>query len=180
MAQAHILVGAGAEPAAPAIRRIAPADLLDALRCGWNDFAAVPSHALFVCAIYPVIGIAFAGLTLGFAIAPLLFPLAAGFALIGPIAAIGLYEMSRRREAGVEVSAADALNALNSPSIAAIMALGVLLLLLFVIWVATARTIYIDNFGYATPASFAAFVHDMLFTPAGRTVIIVGNGVGFA
>ncbi len=178
MAQAHILLGAGAEQAAPVVRRISPADLFDALRRGWNDFAAMPSHAVFLCAIYPAIGVALAGLTMGFAITPLLFPLAAGFALIGPVAAIGLYELSRRREAGADVAAADTLAALHSPSIDAIAALGVLLLVLFVVWVATARAIYIDDFGYAAPPSLAAFVHDVLFTPAGWNLIIVGNGVG--
>ncbi len=90
MAQAHILVGADVEPAVPVVRRISPADLLDALARGLNDFAAMPSHALFLCIIYPLAGIVLAALTIGFATVPLLFPLAAGFALVGPIAAIGL------------------------------------------------------------------------------------------
>ncbi|HUI95996.1 MAG TPA: DUF2189 domain-containing protein [Xanthobacteraceae bacterium] len=179
MAQAHILLGAGTDVVAPVVRRIRPADLFDALAHGWDDFAAMPTHALFLCAIYPLIGIVLAGLTMGFAVLPLLFPLAAGFALIGPVAAIGLYELSRRREAGAPVTAADALNALHAPSTDAIAALGVLLLVLFVIWVAAARAIYIDNFGYAAPASVGAFIHDVLFTPAGWSLILVGNGVGF-
>ena len=178
MAQAHILVGAGIDPAIPVVRRIRPADLLDALAKGLNDFAAMPSHALFLCIIYPLAGIVLAALTLGFATVPLLFPLAAGFALVGPIAAIGLYELSRRREAGVDVAATDALDALNSPSIGAIAAIGVLLLILFAVWIGTARAIYVENFGYATPTSISQFIHDVLFTPAGWTLIIVGNGVG--
>src|ERR1700730_15614741 len=110
MAQAHVLAGASIDPPAPAIRRIGRAELMQALAQGWDDFAAMPSHALFLCAIYPAMGILLAGLTLGFAIVPLLFPLAAGFALLGPFAALGLYELSRRREAGLTVSAADALD----------------------------------------------------------------------
>jgi uncharacterized membrane protein len=179
MAQAHVLTGAGAEPATPAIRRIGPADLFDALARGWEDFAATPSHGVFLCIIYPAIGIAIAGLTLGFAILPLLFPLAAGFALIGPLAALGLYELSRRREAGVRASAGDALDVLHSPSLGAILALGALLMILFFTWIATARGIYVANFGYATPASLAQFAHDVLFTPEGWTLIVVGNLVGF-
>lgn len=179
MPHAHILVGAESESARPIVRRITPADLLDALSRGWEDFAAMPSHAIFVCAIYPVIGIVLAGLTMGFTITPMLYPLATGFALLGPIAAIGLYELSRRREAGASVTAADAIAALYAPSTDAVLALGGLLLVLFVMWIATAHAIYVDNFGYATPVSVTAFFHDVLFTPAGWTLIVVGNGVGF-
>src|SRR5215468_2910807 len=143
MAHAHILLGAGVEQAAPVVRRITPADLLDALRRGWNDFTAMPSHAIFLCAIYPLVGVALAGLTLGFAVLPLLFPLAAGFALIGPIAAIGLYELSRRREAGVPTTAGHALDVLHSPSLDAIIALGAVLMVIFLVWVATAHAIYV-------------------------------------
>ncbi len=178
-AQAHCLTGAGAEPASPAIRRIGVADLFDALARGWEDFAATPSHGVFLCIIYPALGIAIAGLTLGFAILPLLFPLAAGFALIGPLAALGLYELSRRREAGVNASATDALDVLRSPSLGAIVTLGALLMIIFFTWIATARAIYVANFGYAAPDSFVQFAHDVLFTPAGWTLIVVGNLVGF-
>ena len=179
MSQVHLFVGADVEPAVPAIRRITPADLFDAMARGWDDFAAMPTHALFLCAIYPILGVAIAGLTLGFAIVPLLFPLAAGFALIGPIAAVGLYELSRRREAGVSVWVTDAFDVLRSPSIGAIVALGALLMIIFLVWVATARAIYVANFGYGSPESLGAFAHDVLFTPAGWTLIVIGNAVGF-
>jgi uncharacterized membrane protein len=179
MAQAHILVGAPDHLTHLSIRRIGPADLKAALIKGWDDFSAMPSHALFLCLVYPIIGIAIAGLTLGYALVPLLYPLAAGFALIGPLAAIGLYELSRRREAGVNVSASDALDVLHSPSIGAVVALGLLLLLLFLVWVATANAIYVANFGYAAPTSIGQFLHDVFLTSAGWNLIIIGNGVGF-
>jgi uncharacterized membrane protein len=180
MAQSHILVGASETATAdPVVCRIGPADLMDALRKGYDDFAAMPSHAIFLCIVYPVIGIVLAGLTLGYALLPLLFPLAAGFALIGPFAAIGLYELSRRREAGVDVAASDALNVLRSPSIGAIVALGVLLMTIFLIWMAVANAIYVAYFGYAAPTSIGQFVQDLFATSAGWKLILVGNGVGF-
>ncbi|MDI3468788.1 MAG: hypothetical protein OJF62_000851 [Pseudolabrys sp.] len=178
MAQSHILVGAAAAPQ-PVIRTIGTGDLKAALRDGWQDFAAMPSHAIFLAIIYPIVGIVLLQLTFGYAILPFLFPLAAGFALIGPIAALGLYELSRRREAGLDTSAGHALDVLHSPSIGAIAALGCLLVAIFVAWLALAHAIYIANFGYAMPASFDAFVSDLLTTNAGWTLIVVGNIVGF-
>jgi uncharacterized membrane protein len=178
MARAHFLIGAPAQLSHLAVRRIGLSDLLEVLAKGWTDFLAMPSHAVFLCVIYPIIGIAVAGLTLGYALLPLLYPLAAGFALIGPFAAIGLYELSRRREAGVDVSARNALDVLHSPSIGAIVALGVLLMLMFLIWIATARAIYVAHFGYAAPTSIGQFLHDVFATPAGWNLILVGNGVG--
>jgi uncharacterized membrane protein len=178
MAQSHILVGATAAPQ-PAIRTVTVSDLKDALRAGWADFAAMPSHAIFLCIIYPVVGIVLAQLIFGYAILPFLYPLAAGFALIGPIAALGLYEFSRRREAGLEVSASNALDVLHSPSIGAITALGLLLLAIFFIWIAAAHAIYVANFGYAMPASASEFVSNLFTTRAGWSLIIIGNLVGF-
>ncbi len=178
MAQSHILVGANEHAAAPAVRHIAPADLVDALKKGWDDFSAMPSHAVFLCIVYPAIGILVAGLSFGYALVPLLFPAAAGFALIGPFAAIGLYELSRRREAGVEVSAADALEVVRSPSIGAIVALGLLLMAIFLVWMATANAIYTTYFGYGSPESISQFLHDLFMTRAGWNLILVGNGVG--
>ena len=179
MALSHILFGTNTDRAALPVRRIGPTDLVDALAKGWNDFSAMPSHAIFLCLMYPIIGIGLAGLTLGNALLPFLFPLAAGFALIGPFAAMGLYELSRRREAGVDVSAWDALDVLYSPSIGAIVALGTLLMVIFLIWIATANAIYVLNFGDVPPASISQFINDVLFTPPGWKLILIGNGIGF-
>ena len=177
MAQAHVLVGE--TPVTPVIRHIGPSDLWDALAKGWEDFAAMPSHAVFLCIIYPIVGIVLAGMTLGFSVLPLLYPLAAGFALLGPVAATGIYELSRRREAGQEPSVADAGQVMNSRSSDAILALGGLLTLIFLIWIATAHAIYVAHFGYGAPASVSQFINDVLFTSTGWSLIVIGNGVGF-
>lgn len=179
MAYSNILVGAGTRPAQPVIRSIGVSDLREALRRGIDDFYAMPTHAVFLCIIYPVVGFVLARLAFGYSILPLLYPLVSGFALIGPVAALGLYELSRRREAGLEASATHALDILESSSIGAIAALGALLLAIFVMWVAAANAIYIATFGYATPASVEGFLHDVLTTRAGWTLIVVGNCVGF-
>src|SRR6201986_5663567 len=125
------------DTAGPIIRRISLSDLHDALQLGWEDFKAVPSHAIILCVIHPVLGLVLARTVLGYSVLPLLFPLAAGFALLGPFAALGLYELSRRRELGEHPSASDALDVFSSPSFGAMLWLGTLLLALFVAWMAT-------------------------------------------
>ena len=179
MAHSHILFGASADPTLPAVRRIAPSDLLNSLARGLDDFAAMPSHAVFLCVIYPLLGIFLVAGAMDSPMLPLAFPIAAGFALIGPIAAIGLYELSRRREAGLDSSASHAFDVLHSPSLGAIVALSVLLMAIFLTWLAVAEAIYVANFGYVAPSSIRQFADDVLNTPAGWHLIIVGTGVGF-
>ena len=181
MANSHILVGAITNPLQPVVRRISTSDLYYALARGYDDFAAFPSHAVFLCVIYPLLGILLIGLTLGnsLSLLPLAFPIAAGFALVGPVAAVGLYELSRRREAGLDSSPSHAFDVLHSPSLGAIIALGVLLMAIFLIWLVVAYALYSVIFGYAAPASIEQFITDLLTTPRGWTLIIVRWGIGF-
>src|SRR5690348_3970083 len=161
------------------VRRISAADLLDALVKGLEDFAACRTDAMYVCVIFPVMGLVLARLASGYDLLPLLFPLASGFAIIGPFAAIGLYEMSRRHEQGTDISWFDAFGALRSRSIGAILVLGLLLTVIFLIWMITAWQIYALTLGPEPPASLSSFVGDVLGTGAGWAMIVVGIGVGF-
>jgi uncharacterized membrane protein len=179
MSSSHLLVGASAQPVTIEVKRITPTDVLRALAQGLDDFAAMPSHAIFLCVIYPLIGLWLISLASGYSMLPLAFPIAAGFALIGPFAAIGLYELSRRREAGLDTSSTHAFDVLHSPSLGAIVAMGLLLTAIFLVWLAVANAIYVANFGYAKPASVGQFVSDVFTTRPGWTLIVVGTGVGF-
>src|ERR1700737_2298498 len=165
--------------AGPVIRTIQLSDLHQGLRLGWEDFKAVPSHAIILCVIYPVLGLVLARTVMGYAVLPLLFPLAAGFALLGPFAALGLYELSRRRERHEPATAWDAVDVLRSPSFGAMLGLGTLLFALFVTWVATAQAIYVATFGYEAAAGMPDFAARVLTTPEGWWLIVVGCGVGF-
>ncbi len=179
MAQLHVLMGGESMRARPVVRKIALADLRDALKRGVDDFSAMPTYAVLLCLIYPIVGLILARLTLGYAILPLLFPLAAGFALVGPFAAIGYYELSRRREQGLAVSWQDAFDVLHSPSRGAIAVLALMLLVIFAAWIAAAQAIYIAYFGYEPAAEIPHFFRQVFTTPAGWRLIVVGNLVGF-
>ncbi|NVO13774.1 MAG: DUF2189 domain-containing protein [Rhodoplanes sp.] len=179
MATLHVFAGSIEQPVRPAIRRIGLADLGDALRRGLDDFRAMPSHVIFLSMLYPVVGLVLARLSFGYDVVPLLFPLVAGFALLGPFVALGLYELSRRREQGLPVRWTDAFGVLRSPSRDSIALLGGLLMVLFVIWLAVAESLYQGLFGYGAPSSLSAFVTDIFGTPHGRTLLLVGNGIGF-
>ena len=179
MAQIHIIGGAGERLETPSIRKIGLGDLSDALAKGWDDFSAMPSHAIFLCVIYPLVGIFMIGLAFGYSVLPLLFPLAAGFALVGPVAAVGLYELSRRRESGLDSHWTHAFDVLRSPSFPAILALGLLLMGIFLAWLGSAQAIYQSLFGYLPPSSYTQFVRDVFTTQAGWSLILWGNLIGF-
>ncbi len=179
MPNLHVIAGTGETPSSPAVRKIGLAEIRQALAKGIDDFSAMPTHVLFLGVLYPLIGLFLACLSFGYDIVPLLFPLASGFALIGPFAALGLYELSRRREQVLESSWTNAFDVLRSPSRDAILALGFLLMAVFLIWLATAELLYQSVFGYATPNSITEFIRDILTTRQGWTLIIVGNLVGF-
>jgi uncharacterized membrane protein len=164
---------------APAVRRIGFADLGKALAKGIEDFGANRTDVIFLCVMYPVIGLVAARLAWGHRMLPLLFPLAAGFALVGPLAAIGLYEMSRRREQRGEATWMDAFGVLRSPSIGSIAYLGFVLLAIYALWILAADAIYDATLGPEPPVSLRSFLADVFGTGAGWAMIAIGLGVGF-
>ncbi len=165
--------------ALPTVRRIRTSDLRAVLMRGLADFEAYRSDVIFICLIYPLVGILLAWLSFGYHFLPLLFPLASGFALLGPVAAVGLYEMSRRREQGHRIGWIDAFGVVRSPGFGAILVLGLVLLAIFVLWMLAAAVIYQLTLGPEPPLSITAFARDVFTTSAGWTMIVVGVGVGF-
>jgi uncharacterized membrane protein len=163
----------------PEVRAIRIADLEDVLARGLDDFAAYRTDVVFLCIVYPVVGLVLGRLAFGYGMLPLLFPLASGFALIGPFAALGLYEMSRRREQGGNVAWPDAFGVIGSRSFGAIIVLGLLLVTVFLFWLVAAESIYEFTLGPEPPASVGSFARDVFTTGAGWTMIVVGVGVGF-
>jgi len=169
----------GTDTAVPAVRRISIDDLKDVLTRGLSDTLFYRTDVFFLGLVYPVIGLILSSLVFNYGMLPLLFPLASGFALIGPAAAVGLYEMSRRRELGLHTTWADAFAVIHSHAFGAVFAFGLLLLAVFLTWLAAAYLIYQGTLGPEQPASIAAFVRDMFTTGAGWAMIVIGIGVGF-
>ncbi|TKB31752.1 MAG: DUF2189 domain-containing protein, partial [Mesorhizobium sp.] len=147
MAGFHVMADAGGMHVQPTVRRISTEDLLDALRLGVEDFWAKPSHYVFLCLIYPVVGLILTQWTSGSNAIQLIYPLMSGFALVGPFAAIGLYEISRRREFGMDTSWWHALDVRHSPALPAIAVIGIMLVVLFLLWLFTAQSIYTSLYG---------------------------------
>ncbi|WP_135467354.1 DUF2189 domain-containing protein [Crenalkalicoccus roseus] len=165
--------------AEPAVRRIGTAEIRAALARGWEDFRANPTQLVFLALIYPLVGIVAATAAAGRDLMPLVWPLASGFALVGPVAALGVYELSRRRERGLPTSWLNAFDVLRSPALPSILALGLMLVAIFAAWIVAAQAIYRATFGGYVPATIGEFAWRLFNTAEGWQLILIGNGVGF-
>lgn len=161
------------------VRRIGMPDIREALREGWRDFEACRTDVVFLCLLYPIAGLIISRMAFDYGMIALVFPMIAGFALIAPLFGVGLYEISRRREQGLETSWSDAFTVVRSPRIGSIMVMGLLLLAIFCLWLFAANFIYTVTLGPDAPVSTVAFARDALTTPQGWTMTVVGIGVGF-
>lgn len=164
----------------PDARIIGIDDLKAALAKGYADFMAMPSHLIFIGLIYPILGIFLSSFAFGEATMPLLFPLASGFALVGPLAGIGLYELSRRRERGEEPTWTQFFDVLKNPAIGSVVAMGVVLVVIFLLWLGTAYGLFHAIMGPRLNASYPDLLREILTTGRGWTLILAGNALGLA
>jgi uncharacterized membrane protein len=165
--------------ARPSVREISLVDLKEALRKGLDDFLAMPSHLLFLGLFYPLFGLVLGAFMFTEDGIALLFPLVAGFALVGPVLATPFYEASRRREQGRKPSWREVLEIFSSSAIWSLAVLGILLMIIFVAWMAAAQAIYTGIYGAHSPAGLVAFLTDVLTTYRGWSLILIGHAVGF-
>ena len=166
----------------PKIIKIGYSEVLNALAEGFEDFWEKPSHNFFLYLVYPFIGfILIRWASTGDAF-QLIYPLIAGFALIGPFAALGLYEISRRRELDLDTSWRHAFAVFRSPAIPSILVIGILLLSLLLLWLSVSQGLYDRFYGPDEPSSFAILVSSLLTTSRGWNLLILGHliGLGFA
>jgi uncharacterized membrane protein len=169
------------------VRKIGFDDVKWALSQGWQDFLGLRGDLLFVGILYPFVGFIAVLVALNQSLLPLIFPLAAGISLLGPLVAAGFYEMARRRELGQDIRWRHFFDVFAGPAAVPLLALGLVLAGLFVLWLAAAMSIYqiffVDpNLGFRSPGAAGAFIHTLLTTSQGWGLIIVGNlvGLGFA
>lgn len=150
-------------------------DLRAALAAGWSDFRAHPIFGLFFGAIY--VG---AGMFLYFALfvrgeIAWLIPAAAGFPLLAPFVAVGLYEVSRRREAGVAMSWRAVLGALRGRGDEQILSMGVILFVAFAFWLMVAHGIFAI---FLAESGIGSESLALFRTGAGIMMLLVGGFVG--
>src|SRR5512140_2162310 len=163
----------------PVVRRIGPADIAEALGQGLRDFQAMPLYGLLFGALYAGGGMVILLCLTAFGLVYLAYPLAAGFALIGPFVAIGLYEVSRRREAGEPISVRAIWSTVTSRSEIGWMAF--VTLFIFVIWMYQVRLLIALLIGLnASFSSLHEFISVVLTTNEGLLFLAVGNAVGAA
>lgn len=176
---ATVVAAPAREDVPPVTRRLTLADLRFALRKGWDDLAAMRSDVMFACMLYPLMGAVLLALAAQGSMVHLFFPVLSGFTLVGPVAALGLYELSRRREAGMEVSWGAMFDVLRSPRFPRIVMLSLFNGVIFMAWLLLADAIHAATLGPDRVQSLGALLTEAVSTSAGWVMILVGTGVGF-
>jgi uncharacterized membrane protein len=163
----------------PAVLRIGRADVVEAVAAGLRDFQRAPLYGLATGALFAGGG-ALIVLSLARLGTPwLAYPLAAGFAMLGPFAALALYEVSRRLETGRPLSPAGILAAVRGRREIAWMAF--VTLFVFIMWMYQVRLLIALFLGVS--ASFTdidSFLAAVLGTPQGLLFLTAGNVIGAA
>ncbi len=179
MARLHVIANEMGVLERPAVAKITVADVFDALTLGVEDFLRKPSHYVFLCLLYPIAGAVMISWSAGQDLLPLVFPLMSGFALLGPLVAIGLYDMSRQIEAGEEPNWRQALEVRHTPAILSILAMAAYLFAIFIAWLLVARGLYDARFGVEDNLPLEVFISNVFYTDEGLRMMIMGDVIGF-
>lgn len=170
---------AASQQQSPTIRRIGRADLHWALREGVRDFLDKRGDIILIGIVYPLVLLVVGAVSVGGEWYPVVLPLISGLSLLGPILAVGYYEMARRREEGRDGRWSHFLDPFHGPNGAQIIALGILLGLLFLAWIGVAMGIYGATLGTLHPDGLGSFIGKLFTTAEGWQLIAFGNLAGF-
>lgn len=162
----------------PTVRPITSAAIGDALGAGLKDFQAAPVYGLFFGAVYALGGLAivFAAFFLDLGWLP--YPLGAGFAILGPFAAVGLYEVSRRRESGEPLSWGAVLGVMFRARTTDLGFMAFVTLFIFVIWMYQIRILLALFLGFEPITSPTDFLATLVTTTSGFAFLAVGTLIG--
>lgn len=161
----------------PAVNSITREDIRDALKAGLADFQRAPAYGLFFGAVFSIVGILITWTLYRGEAGYWVFPLAAGFPLVGPFAAVGVYEVSRRLGAGEPLSWGAVLTAGFRQHNSQLPFFAVLTVFAFLSWIVLARVIFAVSFGTASMTNVMTSF-DVLFTGSGLLMIFIGTIVG--
>lgn len=162
----------------PVVRAIGAQDVVDAFGQGLRDFQRAPGYGLLFGAVYALGGIAIALFATVMHQAYLVYPLAAGFALIGPFVAVGLYEVSRRLETGQPLSLSGVFGVIFEQGRRELGWMAFVTLFLFIIWMYQVRLLLALFLGFQTFTTMGEFLNVVITTPEGLMFLLVGNVVG--
>lgn len=161
------------------VRRIGFQDLAAALRLGWRDFKMAPTQLIFLCLIYPIVGLVMARAASGSDLLPLIYPMLAGFTLVAPLFALGIYELSRQIEGGKPPRWTGMFAVLRSPALPQILALGFVLLVVFAGWLLAAKGLFAIIMRENVPTTLTSLLREVLGTESGYVLLAAGNALGF-
>lgn len=153
------------------------ADLRAALRAGWSDFLTHSRFGLFFASIFVAGGLALAYLSASRGEAAWLIPAAAGFPLLAPFAAVGLYEVSRRREANLPLGWKPVLGALLGRGDDQILSMGGIIFVAFGFWMIVAHGVFAIFLGQSGLGSDPLAIFE---SSAGVAMVLVGSVIGGA
>jgi uncharacterized membrane protein len=162
----------------PVVRNIAIADLRDCLATGIADFRRAPLYGLFFGAVYAFAGLLIVASVFQFGMPYLAYPLAIGFSLIGPFIAVGLYEVSRRLEAGRPLDWPGILRVIYDQRRRELSWMGFVVLFVLWIWLYQVRLLIALFLGSRATIDLGRFLHVVVSTPEGLTFLAIGHLVG--
>lgn len=148
------------------------------LAAGWRDFMRAPAVSLSYGFLFSIAGYVVIYGLYALDMFYLILPLAAGFMLVGPVAAIGLYDVSRRLEAGQQVTLGGALRSFLS-HFGTVSTMGLILMLFLLAWIRVAMLIFALFFG-GQVITRANFIEAVFFAPESLPFVVTGTVVGAA
>ncbi|NVO14696.1 MAG: DUF2189 domain-containing protein [Rhodoplanes sp.] len=164
----------------PQVRPVTVRDIVEALAAGLRDFQAAPLYGLAFGALYAIGGMLIVYCAFAAGVGYLAYPLAAGFALVGPFIAVGLYEVSRRRETGEPLSWSAVLRTIWAQGHRELGWMAFVTLFVFIVWMYQVRLLIALMLGLRSFTSLQEFLVVISTTPEGWLFLIIGHAVGAA